>query len=85
MTPFPSWILQEEGNCQSFQNVVDVFLDVNNILWALDTGIVNSLDNPICRCPPKVVAICLKTKKVCIPHIIYYKNTIYSRMRDTMG
>lgn len=25
--PYPSWELQEEGNCNAFQNVVDVFLD----------------------------------------------------------
>lgn len=25
--PYPSWELQEEGNCNALQNVVDVFLD----------------------------------------------------------
>lgn len=25
--PFPCWSLQEEGNCQALQNVVDLFLD----------------------------------------------------------
>lgn len=25
--PYPCWSLQEEGNCQAFQSVVDVFID----------------------------------------------------------
>lgn len=25
--PFPCWALQEEGNCQAFQSVADVFID----------------------------------------------------------
>lgn len=29
--PYPSWELQEEGNCNALQNVVDVFLD--NQVW----------------------------------------------------
>lgn len=56
--------MQEEGNCKSLQSVVDLFIDGKGILWVLDNGVVNSLESPIRRCPPKVVAICLKTKKV---------------------
>lgn len=65
LEPFPCWSMQEEGNCQAFQSVVDLYIDNNNILWVLDVGIVQSLEkDPIRRCPPKVVAISLKTKKV---------------------
>lgn len=64
LTPFPCWSLQEEGNCQALQSVVDIFLDNQDILWVLDIGVVNSLENPIRRCPPKVVALSVKTGKV---------------------
>ena len=35
-----------------------------DILWVLDVGIVNTLDQPIRRCSPKVVAFSVKTGKV---------------------
>lgn len=64
LTPFPCWSMQEEGNCQSLQSIVDIVADRNNIVWALDVGIVNTLETPMRRCPPKVVAISTKTNKV---------------------
>lgn len=64
ITPFPCWSLQEEGNCQALQSAVDIFLDVQDILWVLDVGIVNTLEQPIRRCPPKIVAINTKNGKV---------------------
>lgn len=64
LTPFPSWSMQEEGHCQSLQSVVDIVADRNNILWALDVGIVNTLETPLRKCPPKVIAISTKTGKV---------------------
>jgi hypothetical protein len=64
ITPFPCWSLQEEGNCQALQSAVDIFLDVQDILWVLDAGIVNTLQQPIRRCPPKIMAINAKAGKV---------------------
>ncbi|XP_031627079.1 major royal jelly protein 1 [Contarinia nasturtii] len=64
LSPFPCWSMQEEGNCQSLQSVVDIVADRNNILWALDVGVVNTLETPVRRCPPKVLAISTKTGKV---------------------
>jgi hypothetical protein len=64
LTPFPCWSTQEEGNCNALQSVVDIFADANEILWVLDVGVVNTLETPIRRCPPKVVAISLRTGKV---------------------
>lgn len=64
VTPFPCWAIQEEGNCQALQSVVDMVLDIQEILWVLDVGIVNTLEQPIRRCPPKVVGINVKTGKV---------------------
>lgn len=62
--PFPCWAIQEEGNCQALQNVVDLVLDIQDILWVLDVGIVNTLEQPVRRCPPKVVGINVKSGKV---------------------
>ncbi|XP_017778770.1 PREDICTED: major royal jelly protein 2 [Nicrophorus vespilloides] len=64
LTPFPCWPMQEEGNCDALQSVVDIFLDQMDILWALDVGIVNTLEQPVRRCPPKVVGINMKTGQV---------------------
>lgn len=64
IAPFPCWSLQEEGNCQALQSVVDIFLDGNDILWALDTGLVNTLEQPVRRCGPKIVAINVRSGRV---------------------
>lgn len=64
VAPFPCWQIQEEGNCQALQNVVDVVLDFQDILWVLDVGIVNTLEQPVRRCPPKLVGINAKSGKV---------------------
>lgn len=64
VAPYPCWSLQEEGNCQAIQSAVDIFLDANDILWVLDVGLVNTLEQPVRRCPPKIVAINVKNGKV---------------------
>lgn len=64
VAPFPCWSLQEEGNCQALQSVVDLFLDPQDILWVLDVGIVNTLEQPVRRCPPKLMGINVKTTRV---------------------
>ncbi|KYQ52171.1 Major royal jelly protein 1 [Trachymyrmex zeteki] len=61
---FPCWAIQEEGNCKALQSVVDMTLDIQEILWVLDVGIVNTLEQPVRRCPPKVVGIDVKSGKV---------------------
>ena len=63
--PFPCWSMQEEGKCSALQSVVDTVLDANDILWVLDTGIVNTMENqPIQKCPPKVMAFNTRTGKL---------------------
>ncbi|XP_023021016.1 yellow-g [Leptinotarsa decemlineata] len=64
LVPYPCWPLQEEGNCEAFQNVVDLSIDANDHLWVLDIGLVNTLEQPVRRCSPKVVGINLKTGMV---------------------
>lgn len=64
LTPFPTWEMQEEGNCKALQSVVDVVVDANEIVWVLDVGVVNTLATPVRRCPPKVLGLSLKTGSV---------------------
>ncbi|OAD58400.1 Major royal jelly protein 1 [Eufriesea mexicana] len=64
VAPFPCWAIQEEGNCQALQSAVDIVLDMQDILWVLDVGIVNTLEQPVRRCPPKVVGVSARTGKV---------------------
>ncbi|XP_012523974.1 protein yellow [Monomorium pharaonis] len=64
LVAFPCWSLQEEGTCSALQNVVDIFLDPQDILWVLDTGVVSSLEQPQRKCPAKVVAFNVKTGKL---------------------
>ncbi|XP_031366637.1 protein yellow-like [Apis dorsata] len=64
LIPYPCWSLQEEGTCTALQNVVDLYLDPQNILWILDTGVVDTLDEPVRKCPAKVLAIDVNTEKL---------------------
>jgi hypothetical protein len=41
--PFPCWKLQEEKKCSNLQSAVDLSLDASDVLWVLDSGIVNVL------------------------------------------
>ncbi|VEN57371.1 unnamed protein product [Callosobruchus maculatus] len=63
LEPYPCWAAQEEGDSSSFQSVVDIYLDENQILWVLDTGVVNSLEAPVRKAAPKVVGINILTQK----------------------
>lgn len=64
ITPFPCWAIQEEGNCKALQSVVDMVVDPMDVLWLLDAGIVNTLEQPVLRCPPKIVGVNAKTGEV---------------------
>lgn len=63
--PFPCWSMQEEGKCSAMQSVVDLVIDGSEIIWVLDTGVVETLeDEPLQNCPPKVLAFNIKTGKL---------------------
>ncbi|GJQ85721.1 putative major royal jelly protein, partial [Trypoxylus dichotomus] len=47
LVPFPCWTAQEEGNPEGLVSVVDIFIDCHEILWALDCGVVHTLETPI--------------------------------------
>ncbi|KAK9888286.1 hypothetical protein WA026_000547 [Henosepilachna vigintioctopunctata] len=63
ISPFPDWSSQEEGNSAAFQSVVDLFIDNNEILWILDVGVVNTLNSPVRKSPPRVIAFNLRANK----------------------
>ncbi|XP_067647664.1 major royal jelly protein 1 [Eurosta solidaginis] len=64
LQPFPCWETQDDSTCKGFQSVVDLVVDQNDVLWVLDTGIVNTLETPERKCGAKVVALSVKTGKV---------------------
>lgn len=59
--PFPCWTMQEESKCSAIQSAVDVTLGASDILWVLDSGVINTLEKePVQTCPPKVLAFNLR-------------------------
>lgn len=63
--PFPCWSMQEEKKCSALQSVVDLVIDAQDILWVLDTGVIQTLeDEPTQTCPPKVLAFNVKNGKL---------------------
>lgn len=78
--PYPCWSIQEEGNCQAIQSCTDLVHDPQNILWVLDSGDTNTLEQPIHRCDAKVVGICTKQSKVvssiCLADLVNHKSRL---------
>ncbi|KAK4874680.1 hypothetical protein RN001_014040 [Aquatica leii] len=64
LEPYPCWSIQEEGNPDALQNVVDISLDRSETLWVLDNGVCNALEQPIKRSSPKIVGINTKTGQI---------------------
>ncbi|XP_071448644.1 protein yellow-like [Hetaerina americana] len=61
LNPFPSWEMQEIGNCSAFQFVQSMEIDPLGRMWALDVGRRNIFtDTPDNSCPPKLVLLDLK-------------------------
>lgn len=64
LSPYPCWALHEDGDPNAIQNAVDIYLDPTGILWVLDTGLVNTMEQPVRRTMPRIFAIDVKTDKV---------------------
>ncbi|XP_071448646.1 protein yellow-like [Hetaerina americana] len=61
LNPFPSWEMQEVGNCSAIQFVQSMEIDPLGRMWVLDVGRRNFFtDTPDNRCPPKLVLLDLK-------------------------
>jgi len=57
LEPFPSWEMQQVGNCSALQNVQNIEIDpTNGYMWVIDSGRTDTLSQrPENRCPPKIV------------------------------
>lgn len=64
LEPFPCFTFNEECKPEAIQNAVDLVLDQQELLWVLDVGIVNTLEQPIQRSCPKVLLFNVKYGKV---------------------
>lgn len=69
LAPYPCWALHDEGDPAAVQNAVDMYLDAAGVLWLLDTGLVNTAEQPVRRSPPRVFAVDVKTDQV---HIWFF-------------
>lgn len=56
LEPFPSWELNEHGNCTALQNVQNVAVDSEGRMWIIDGGKTGTLnETPNLTCSPKIV------------------------------
>ncbi|XP_053670194.1 protein yellow-like [Anopheles nili] len=62
IVPFPSWEMNERGNCSAFQFVQGIAIDKHGIMWVVDSGRTETLtrgtDHVVC--PPKLLLLDLK-------------------------
>lgn len=66
LVPYPCWELHNEGDTNAIQNAVDLYLDPTGVLWVLDSGLVNTMEQPVRRTQPRIFAIDVKTDKVSV-------------------
>lgn len=64
LSAYPHWSLHDEGNTTAIRNAVDMYMDTTGVLWVLDTGLVNTMERPVRRARPRVIAIDVKTNTV---------------------
>lgn len=65
LTPFPSWEMQQVGNCTALQLVQAMELDNYNRLWIVDAGRTEVLtEAPKNLCPAKLVIYDLNSNKI---------------------
>lgn len=43
LEPFPSWEMNQIGNCSAFQFVQGIAVDADGVMWVVDSGNVNTL------------------------------------------
>ncbi|XP_071448647.1 major royal jelly protein 1-like [Hetaerina americana] len=61
LNPFPSWEMQEVGNCSALQFVQSMEIDPLGRMWVLDVGRRNIFSgSPDNSCPPKLVLLDLQ-------------------------
>lgn len=64
--PFPSWEMNQKGNCSAFQFVQGIAIDADGILWVVDSGKPETLapERKRFSCTPKLVLLDLKRQGV---------------------
>ncbi|KAK7573397.1 hypothetical protein V9T40_010588 [Parthenolecanium corni] len=60
LRPFPSWDSASQTTCEGPVSVYRIHIDRCGLLWALDTGRVETFTNPRRACRPKLVIYDLK-------------------------
>ncbi|XP_043482840.1 major royal jelly protein 1-like [Leptopilina heterotoma] len=61
LEPFPSWEMQEIGDCDALQFVQGMEIDPLGRMWVLDSGRVDTMTlNPQSKCPPRLVILDLE-------------------------
>jgi hypothetical protein len=64
LNPFPSWEMNQLGNCKAFQYVQSMEIDQFGRMWVVDVGRVSIFANRTendDKCPPKLVLLDLST------------------------
>ena len=68
LQPYPSWEMNELGNCEVIQYVQSMEIDPYGRMWVVDVGRVNIFETPDNKCHPKLVLIELKTGTILKNH-----------------
>ncbi|KAL1130526.1 hypothetical protein AAG570_011772 [Ranatra chinensis] len=71
LEPFPSWKANYETNQEALQNVVDLYLDVEDSLWVLDIGVMFTYQRPTIVQGPRIFNLCPETGKVRLKILIW--------------
>ncbi|CAL8145826.1 unnamed protein product [Orchesella dallaii] len=65
LIPYPTWEMQEVGNCNSLQYVQSMEIDQFGRMWIVDVGRVNIFSTtPDNRCPPKLLLVDLAKDEI---------------------
>ncbi|ETN62427.1 hypothetical protein AND_005898 [Anopheles darlingi] len=62
IVPYPSWEMNERGNCSALQFVQGIAVDKHGIMWVVDSGRTETLSRGADHvvCPPKLLLLDLK-------------------------
>jgi hypothetical protein len=64
LIPYPSWEMNQLGNCNAFQYIQSMEIDQFGRMWVLDIGRVHIFTTPVNKCPPKLVLIDLAKDEI---------------------
>lgn len=64
LEPYPNWEQNRIGDCTALQNVQNVEIDSKGLLWIIDGGRIETLNQkPLAKCPPKLIVHDLRLNK----------------------